>query len=325
MKLHAAIVSILLAVGLLLPGLAQAAEEPYKIAVIPKGTTHEFWKSIHAGAVKAAKEFGVEIIWQGPQKEDDRQQQIQVVQSFVSRRADAIVLAPLDEVALARPVKDALRRRIKVVIIDSGLKAEGFSSFVATDNYLGGRLGGKRLGEVMGGKGKALLLRYNEGSASTMKREQGFLDEMAENYPDIELLSTNRYAGATRESAFKEAQNLLIKFGEVEGVFCPNESSAAGMLRALQVAGKAGKVKFVGFDASETLVAGLEAGEMQGLVVQNPFAMGYLGVKTAVQAIEGKKVEPRIDTGVKVVTKENMGEPAMAELLHPDLDRWLKE
>ncbi len=312
-------------VALLVGAMGHAAAKPYRIAVIPKGTTHEFWKSIHAGAAKAAKEFDVEIIWQGPQKEDDRELQIQVVQSFVSRRVDAIVLAPLDEVALVRPVREAVRRGIKVVVIDSGLKAKGFSSFVATDNYQGGRMGAKRLGEVMGGQGKALLLRYSEGSASTMKREQGFLDEMAENYPGIELVSTNRYAGATRESAFKEAQNLLTKFSSLDGVFCPNESSAAGMLRALQTAGKAGKVKYVGFDSSETLLNGLKAGEMDGLVVQNPFLMGYLGVKTAVEVLQGKKVKRRIDTGVVLVTRENMATPEMVELLTPDLDKWLKQ
>jgi len=222
-------------------------------------------------------------------------------------------------------VREATRRGIKVVIIDSGLKSKGYSSFVATDNYQGGRLGGKRLGEAMGGQGKALMMRYSEGSASTMEREQGFLDAKEEDFPNIELVSTNRYAGATRESAFKEAQNLLTKFADVQGIFCPNESSAAGMLRALQTSGKAGKVKYVGFDSSEILLNGLKAGEMDGLVVQNPFLMGYLGVKTAVEALEGKEVKPRIDTGVVLVTKENLEEPKIVELLTPDLDKWLKD
>jgi ribose transport system substrate-binding protein len=300
-------------------------EQPRKltIAVIPKGTTHVFWKSIHAGAVKAAKELGVDIIWQGPQKEDDRKMQIEVVQNFISRGVNGIVLAPLDDVALVNPVKTAVGRGITVVIIDSALKCEDYASFVATDNYKGGKLAAKRLAEVMGGKGTALMLRYAEGSASTMKREKGFLDGMKEYAPAIKLVSTNQYGGVTAESAFKASQNLLTRFPEVEGVFCPNESTTFGMLRALQTAGKAGKVKFVGFDASEPLVAALDKGEIQGLTVQNPFRMGYLGVMTAVKAVRGETVEKRIDTGAVMVTPDNRNQPDIRELLSPDLERWL--
>ncbi|OGV68470.1 MAG: sugar ABC transporter substrate-binding protein [Lentisphaerae bacterium RIFOXYB12_FULL_65_16] len=295
-----------------------------KIAVIPKGTTHVFWRSIHAGAVKAGQELGVEVIWQGPQKEDDRKMQIEVVQNFISRRVDAIVLAPLDEVALVRPVKAAVGRGLKVVVIDSDLQGEDFQSFVATDNYQGGRLAAKRLTEVMGGKGKAIMLRYAEGSASTMKREQGFLDEMKESASGIELVSTNQYGGVTAESAFQASQNLLNRFGEVDGVFCPNESTTFGMLRALKTAGKAGKIKFVGFDSSEPLITGLRAGEIQGLTVQNPFLMGYTGVKTAVAAVKGEAIEKRVDTGVVMVTGENIDKPEIQDVVSPDLEKWLK-
>jgi len=313
-----------LAAAALLTFPVMAADKKLTIAVIPKGTTHVFWKSIHAGAVKAGKELGVEIIWQGPHKEDDRKMQIEVVQNFISRGADAIVLAPLDEVALVRPVKAAQRRKIKVVIIDSGLKSDKYSSFVATDNYQGGKLAAKRLAEVMNGTAKALMLRYAEGSASTMKREQGFLDGMKEFAPKVELVSTNQYGGVTAESAFQASQNLLNRFGAIEGIFCPNESTTFGMLRALKTAGKAGKIKFVGFDSSEPLVTALRAGEIQGLTLQNPFKMGYLGVKTAAAAIRGEKVEKRIDTGVVMVTPENMDKPDVKELISPDLDKWLR-
>ena len=192
---------------------AEKVEKP-KIAVIPKGTTHSFWKSIHAGARKAAEEFGADINWQGPQKEDDRQLQIQVVQTFISRKVDAIVLAPLDNRALVPSVEAAVKRGIKVIIIDSDLNSEKHSSFVATDNTAGGKLCAKRLSEIMGGKGKALMLRYAEGSASTANREQGFLDGMKEFGPDIELVSTTQYAGATMEKAFQAARifsTVLVK------------------------------------------------------------------------------------------------------------------
>ena len=302
---------------------ARAAERNLKIAVIPMGTTHVYWKSVHAGAVKAARETGVEIIWQGPQREDDRKMQIEVVQNFISRGVDGIVLAPLDEIALVNPVRIALKRKIQVVIIDTGLKYDKYASFIATDNVMGGKLAGKRLAEVMQGKGKAIMLRYAEGSASTMEREEGFLEGIKKHGPNIELVSTNQYAGVTVESAFQAAQNLLNRLGDIDGAFCPNESSTFGMLRALKTSGKAGKVKFVGFDSSEPLVAGLRAGEIHGLLVQDPVKMGYLGVKYAVDAIEGKSVPHLVDTGVVVVTPENMDQPAMKELIEPDLGRWL--
>jgi ribose transport system substrate-binding protein len=295
------------------------------IAVIPKGTTHSFWKSVHAGAVKAGSELGVEIIWQGPQKEDDRNMQIQVVQNFISRKADAIVLAPLDDRALVAPVKLAVDRGIKVVIIDSDLNSDTYSSFVATDNVQGGKLCAKRLAEVLNGKGKVIMLRYMEGSASTSNREKGFLEGMKEFGPNIELVSTTQYAGATMGEAFQVGQNLLNKFQNVDGIFCPNESSTQGMLRALQTSGKAGKIKFVGFDCNEALLDALKKDEVHGLAQQNPFKMGYLGVKTAVDAIKGQKVEKRIDTGVEMLTKDNLDKPEMQELVKPDLAKWLKE
>ncbi len=308
------------------PTAAPAGETGRKlnIAVVPKGTTHIFWKSVHAGAVKAGRELGVEISWQGPQVENERKQQIEVVQNFVSRGADALVLAPLDETALVPPVKAAAQRGIRTVVIDSGLKDDDITSFVATDNRAGGRLGGQRLAAVLNGQGKIILMRYAEGSASTREREEGFLEGLKAAAPGIELLSTNQYGGVTAESAFQAAQNLLNRFGDqVNGIFCPNESTTFGMLRALKTSGLAGKVKFVGFDASEPLVQGLAAGEIQGLVVQDPLNMGYLGVKTAVAALRGEPVEKRIDTGAKLVTPENMREPAFHNLLEPDLAQWL--
>jgi len=305
-------------------------DEKIEIAVIPKGTTHEFWKSVHAGAVKAEQEFGVKIIWKGPQKEDDREQQVQVVENFIARSVDAIVLAPLDDKALALPVAEARTRSIPVVIIDSGLSGQEFISFVATDNYKGGTLAARRLGDILGARGKVVMLRYQEGSESTTQREQGFLDMMRQEYPGVELISTNQYAGPTTETAYQRSENILNRFSEIDGIFCPNESSTFGMLRALQDAGRASKVKsskaikFVGFDSSEKLVQALRDGEIHGLVLQNPFRMGYLGVKTAVEYLMGVKVVPRIDTGVILVTAENMDELEIKNLLMPKLSEWLE-
>lgn len=295
-----------------------------RIAVVPKGTTHEFWKSIHAGANKAGRELGVEILWKGPVREDDRDDQIKVVEDLISRGVDGIVCAPLDDKALVRPLSDATNEGIPVVIADSGVQWDGYVSFVATDNYKGGVLAAERLGELIGGEGTAVIMRYQEGSASTMKREAGFLETMAEEFPGIEIVSSNQYGGATTESAYATAENLLVSFGGVDGIFCPNESTTFGMLRALQDAGKAGDVKFVGFDASDKLVDALRAGQLHGLVLQNPMAMGELGVRAIVDHLDGRPTQKRIDTGAVMVTPENVDEPAKVLLHSPDLSEWLE-
>lgn len=296
------------------------APKRLSIAVIPKGTTHEFWKSVHQGAEQAGAELGVEVIWKGPLKEDDREAQIKVVEDFITRRVDGIVLAPLDDTALRVPVRSAKQSGIAVVIFDSALKSEDQVSFVATDNDQGGRLGGRYLAELLQGKGKVILLRYMEGSASTRDREQGFLDTMSQG-PEITVVSSNQYGGATTESAYQASENLLAPLKNpdgslaIDGIFCPNESTTFGMLRALQDSGLAGKVKFVGFDSSAKLVQALKAGEIQGLVLQNPRKMGYLGVKTLVEHLQGKPVEKRIDTGVVLATLQNLDQPDIKALL----------
>lgn len=300
------------------------------IAVIPKGTTHVFWKSIHAGAVKASRELDVDIIWKGPLKEDDREGQIAVVEHMIQLGVKGIVLAPLDDTALRAPVAQARQTGIPVVIIDSGLKSDDFVSFVATDNYLGGvKAGGAMLGLLHDRGKRVVVLRYQEGSASTEQRERGFLDTIAKNQAGVRVASSNQYGGATTESAYRASENLLAPYKKdggltVDGIFCPNESTTFGMLRALQDAGLAGKVAFVGFDSSELLVAGLEKGEIAALVLQDPFKMGYLGVKTMVEHLKGGKVPKRVDTGVYLVNRHNMKQPDTRELLAPDFKKWLE-
>jgi ribose transport system substrate-binding protein len=299
------------------------------IAVIPKGTSHVFWQSIHAGAEKAAREDGAEVIWRGPLREDDRASQVSEVEGFVSRGVSGIVLAPLDEAALVAPVSDAVRNKIPVVIIDSALKGDDYVSFVATDNRQGGRLAGDALAGLLPSGGKAVMLRYAEGSASTNEREQGFLDAVG-GHKNIDVISSNQFGGADVEGAYKKSEAMLNRFKKpdgslaVDGIFCPNESTTLAMLRVLEDSGWAAKVKFVGFDASDTLVKGLADGHIDALVVQDPVKMGYVGVKTLVAHIKGSPVERRIDTGVQLVTRDRMNVPTIKELLHPDLARWLK-
>jgi ribose transport system substrate-binding protein len=310
---------------LLVLAVARAnAADPYEIAVIPKGTTHEYWKALHAGVVQAASELNaagvpVHIIWKGPLREDDREQQVQVVENFIGRQVRGIVLAPLDNRALVAPVEEAVGAGIPVVIIDSGLDTKELSSFIATNNREGGRIAARRLGGLLGGKGRVILLRYAVGSNSTEEREAGFLEVMGREFPGIALLSTDQHAGATRDTARRVAETLLDRYGrEVDGIFASNESASSGMLLALRDAGLAGgRVKFVVFDSGDLLNAGLRSGDIQGLVIQNPVKMGYLGVKTIVAVLRGEEVPKAIDTGVGLVTPETMNEPAMAALLNP--------
>jgi ribose transport system substrate-binding protein len=226
-------------------------------------------------------------------------------------------------------VTDATRAGIPVVAIDSGIKTDAITSFVATDNYRGGKLAGDYLAKLLGDKGKVIMLRYAEGSASTAERERGFMDAIAA-HKQIEVTSSNQYGGVTTESAFKVSENLLTAHKgpqglTVQGIFCPNESTAFGMVRALEDDGFAGKVHLVGFDSSPKLVAALAKGHMDATVVQDPIKMGYLGVKAMVDHLAGRPVDKRIDTGATLITRESMGSPQAQALLNPDFKRWLKE
>lgn len=302
-----------------------AAGPALRIAVIPKGTTHEFWKAVHAGAVKASREHGVEIVWKGPIKEDDLKQQIDLVQSFTGQGVSGIVLAPLDENGLKGAVQGAVRSKVPVVVFDSALAGQDHVSFVATDNVAAGRLAGERMVKILSGKGRVVVLRYQEGSASTAMRERGFLE--AARAGGLEIVSDAQYGGATTESAMATSESLLLAQGaadgKVDGIFCPNESTTFGMLLALDKTGLARKVKLVGFDASDKLVKALEDGRIDSLVVQDPFRMGYLAVGTMVRHLRGEKVEAVIDTGARLVEQATMNEPAVRALLAPDLKEWL--
>jgi ribose transport system substrate-binding protein len=321
---HAGLLALTAALGAC--GSRSPQDDRPSIAVIPKGTSHVFWQSIHAGAARAADELGVDIIWRGPLREDDRASQVAEVEGFITRGISGIVLAPLDEAALVGPVGDAKRANIPVVIIDSGLKGDDYISFVATDNRQGGRLAAEALAALLPKGGKLALLRYAEGSASTNDREAGFLEEIGK-HSGMQMVSSNQYGGADVEGAYKKSEAMLHGFRradgslDVDGIFTPNESTTLAMLRVLQDGGWAGKVKFIGFDSSETLVKGLSDGHIDGLVLQDPVKMGYLGVKAMVDHLEGRQVEKRVDTGVQLITRDKMSDPAAKALLHPDLSR----
>jgi ribose transport system substrate-binding protein len=302
------------------PAAVKGGKKTYRIAVIPKGTSHEFWKSVHFGAEQAAAEAGnVEILWKGPLLEHDRDKQISVVEDFITGQVDGICLAPLDSQSLITPVEHAKDAGIPTVIFDSALDDESIVvSYVATDNRRGGVLAAQTLGKSLNGKGDVVLLRYNPGSESTLQREDGFLEALAGEFPGINVLSSDQYAGTTPEEALRVSQQVLLKYGdELDGIFAVCEPNGTGVLGALRNEGLAGKVKFVSFDPNPPLIEAMTEGQVAGIVLQDPVKMGYLSVKTLVDHLNGLQVEKRISTGEFVATPANMHEPEMVKLLHP--------
>jgi ribose transport system substrate-binding protein len=320
---------VVLALGACAP---RAAEARIKIALIPKGTTHWFWRAIHAGGRKAAEEHGdAQVIWQGPPKEDMRQQQQDIVERFTSEGVNALVLAPCDKQMLAAPVAAALKKGIPVVIIDSGLEATQamkdspkYLGYVATDNYLGGRKAAERMAELFQGrKAKVMMVRYQAGSESTEERERGFIDGIKKT-DHLELFVPQTEAGATVDTAQKASESLLNDHKDLDGIFMPNESSVQGMLEALKARGQAGKIKLVGFDSNEVLLAALKRGDIDGLVLQDPFQMGYEAVKRAIAAADGKEADRgTLHTNLRVATRENVDSAPLRAMHTPDLERYL--
>jgi len=299
-------------------GKSDSGPKKLRIVVIPKGLTHDFWKSVHHGAARAAEEDGVEIYWEGPVQENDTDSQIKIVENAITKRYDGICLAPNEKSALIDVVDRAKARKIPTVIFDSGLDSpDSIVSYVATDNTRGGMLGAQTLAKAMKEEGDVILLRYKVGSQSTLAREEGFLEEL-KKYPKIKVLSSEQYSGATRDSSLSECQTLLLQYGDqVDGMFAVAEPNGLGMLAALEEKHLDGKVKFVGFDPSPRLTEAMAAGKMHGCVLQDPDTMGYLAVKTLVKHLRGEKVEKVISTGEYVATPENMNTPETKRLLEP--------
>jgi ribose transport system substrate-binding protein len=285
------------------------------IAVIPKGVSHSFWQSVKAGADAAAKDLDVNIIWKGPASETDVTGQVNIVEDMINQQVDGIVLAPSHGESLVPVVERAQKQNILVTIFDSGISTQNYLSYVSTDNRQGGVVGAKRMGEKLGGKGKVAILGVKKGSVSTDEREEGFRETMQKEFPGITLVPIIFYGEANAAKSLAVAEDLLTSHADLTGMFASNESSTVGAVRAIRQRNLAGKVTLVGFDATSDLVANVREGAIDSLVLQNPRKMGYEGVKTVVDKLAGKPVERRIDTGVKLLTKDNVATPEMQELI----------
>ncbi len=287
----------------------------YRIAVIPKGLVHQFWLTVKAGAEAAGAEYGATIIWKGPEKETDIPKQINIVEDMISAKVDAIVMAACDKKALVPRVEEAMRAGIPVVTIDSGVESDLPVSFVATDNVAGARKAAETLANLIGGEGKVGLLPFVLGAATSDMREQGFKEGL-QAFPNIQLVAT-RYSESDVAKGMAAVEDMLTANPDLKGIFAANESGAMGAVQALEATGRSGQVKLVAFDAADRQIEALKAGTIQALIVQNPFRMGYDGVKAAIDHLQGKPVEKRIDTGVTVVTMDNFNDPEIQKLLYP--------
>ena len=306
-----AVAAIFIIIGVVRKG----GGEERRIAVIPKGTSSVFWESVRAGAEEAGKELGYEISWNGPELESDRERQIQIVEDFIALKVTGIVLAPNDSSALVPKVEEMFTKNIPCVIIDSEIDTDQYVSFAATNNYQGGVIAARRMGKILNGKGKVVVVKFMPGSGSTTNRENGFIDTIEKEFSDIEIVDT-KYGMATVETALQAAEDLLTKHTELDGLYACNAGTSVGSAQALQSQGRTGDIKMVGFDAEETLIDKLKSGIIDSLVVQDPHKMGYIGVKTLVDKINGQDVPKSIDTGVELVTVERLQESKIKALLN---------
>lgn len=297
-----------------------ASRKTVQIGVVPKGRAHLFWQSVHAGAVKASRELGVEIVWNGPAVETDYSGQIQIVESMIARRVDAIALAPIDRKVMVNVVERAAAQKIPVVIFDSGIDTDKFVSQVATDNYLAGELAAQRMGEILDGKGRIVIVAVQPGAASTMAREEGFEKRIKQQFPNIEILD-KRYGYADFAKSLAVTENMLTAHAGLTGLFASNESSSVGAAQALK-SRKSG-IKMVGFDWSPALLEDLKNGVVDSLVVQNPFLMGEESVIAAVKAIRGEAVTKINNLAPRLITRESLDQPEVQQQLNPDLKKYL--
>ncbi|MGD1069495.1 MAG: substrate-binding domain-containing protein [Bryobacteraceae bacterium] len=308
--------AILFALSLL--SLSCNRQKQRRIAVIPKGTSHVFWQSVHAGAAAAGRDFHEEILWDGPPNETDYSRQLEIFDSMLNRHVDGVVVAAADRTTLNASLDRAARENIPVVVFDSGVDSSNYVSFVATNNYAAGQMAARKLAQLLNGKGTVGIIGNAPGSASTIDRESGFKDAMAKEFPGVRI-AAEQYGMSDAAKGLAVTENILTAHPEVSGLFASAEPSSVGAAQALKSRGLAGKVKLVAFDSSEGLIADLSAGVIDALVAQDPFKIGYEGVKAVTEKLDGKSPEKKIDLSATVITKSDLDKPEIKKLLHPDM------
>lgn len=320
-RLSGALIGLAIVGALVFPACRQR-QRPL-IAVIPKGQAHIFWQTVHAGAAAAAKEAGVDIDWNGPATESDFSRQIAITDDFINRHVDGILLAPTDQEALVPAIRRAKQAGIPLTIFDSGAHTEEYVSFVSTDNYGGGVMSARRLAEILNRRGNVAMIAVIPGGASTLAREQGFKDTLQKEFPDLKLVAW-QYGMSDRARSLAVTEDILTANPNLDGIFASNESSTIGAVQAAKERGLSGKIKIVGFDTSPSLVDDLRNGVIDSLVIQDPFEIGYQGLRTLLDFRAGRTPPKRIDLPPVLVTRANLDDPKIQKLLNPDIARYLK-
>ncbi len=303
--------------GVSAPGKPADAGKRLKISFIVKGTANSFWKTMQAGAEAAGKEDNVDVLFDGPNPEGDIPNQISLVETQVTNKVDGLVLAATDANSLIKPVQEAVKKGIPVVMVDSGINDKDTPScYIATDNVKGGELAADNLAKSIGEKGKVALLSMLKGAASSDQRDEGFLAGL-KKYPNITLVAT-QYTQNKVETAVEQTNNILTANPDLAGIFSTSEANGVGAGNALKQRKLNAKIKLIAFDTSKEEVADLADGTILALMVQDPYQMGYKGVKTVEKAIKKEAIgEKVLDSGLKIVTKANMNDPDILKLLPP--------
>ncbi len=318
---------VLFGIGLYLVGAKLtksrlAAVRRPRIAVVPKATSHIFWQAVQAGALAAGKDLKVDVEWNGPAQETDYSRQIQIVDSMIAQHVNGLAIAASDRQALNTSLDRAAAAHIPVTIFDSGVDSTNYMTFVATNNQEAGKAAARTLGGLLGGKGKVGVIQHMPGSFSTMERESGFDEVMAKEFPAIQIVA-RQYGMSDRAKSMAAAENILTAHPDLNGLFASTEPSATGTSLALKERKLAGKVKFVGFDFSDGMIADLKNGVMDAFVAQDPFKIGYEAVQTLVDKLHGKTPPKVLDLSGRVITRENLDTPEVKALLFPDLKKYL--
>jgi ribose transport system substrate-binding protein len=313
---------VLAVAALLLVLAACRGNRTKRIAVVPKANSHVFWVSVHAGAAAAGQKFGVEVLWNGPAQETEYDRQMQIVDSMIAQHVDGLAVAATERKVLNRSLDRAADLGIPVTVFDSGVDSTNYLAFIATNNYQGGQMAARELARLVGGKGKVAMVMNLPGSLSTVDRERGFEDVIKSGFPKMEIVA-RQFSMSDRSKGMAAAENILTAHADLNGIFASSEPSSTGAALALKSRGLSGKVKCVGFDASDNLIDDLKDGSIQSLVVQDPFRMGFEAVKTLVDKLNGITPPKQIDLPARVVTKPDLEKPEIHELLYPDVKKYL--
>ena len=309
------LIALLLAVFLVAcapdAGEAPASDDGLSIAVVPKSVSFDFWSKVRDGAEAAAEELSnVTIIWNGPNAETDIAGQVNIVEGFINQNVDALVIAPSDAQGLVRVLRQAEEAGIPVVTIDSNTDPQISRAFVATNNREAAARAADLIAEALDGTGKVALIPYIAGASTSIEREEGFRERLAD-YPGLELVAV-QYSNSDIGQAMSVTEDILTAHPDLDAIFAANEPSVLGAAQALKSRDLAGDVVLVGFDASPREIAGVRDGSIHALIVQSPFTMGYEGVMQAVRAIRGETTDTYTDSGNIVVTTANVDSLAAA-------------